>query len=269
MSNAHNTDEPPRSVALREIVSALDAELCTSDIPDYPGAVNGLQVANSGDVTRVAVAVDASLETITEATVLGADLLIVHHGLFWGGVQPMVGTTHHKWRTLLTNNLAVYSSHLPLDAHAALGNNVRLAEELGLTPSAGFGRHKTIDIAVSGECDEDATALVDRTRAFVARYGGTVRTSLPPHGRRTRRWALVTGGGASSDTLREARERGIDTLIVGEGPHHTTVDAREQDLLIIYGGHYATETLGVQAVGAWLERRFGLPWSFLQLPTGS
>ena len=88
-------------------------------------------------------------------------------------------------------------------------------------------------------------------------------------GRRTRRWAIVTGGGASTDTLAEARARGIDTLIVGEGPHHTTVEAQEHDLLIIYAGHYATETLGVQALGAWLEARFGLPWSFLHLPTGS
>ncbi len=247
MSTAPLADEPARTAALSDVVHALDTELCTADIPDYPGAVNGLQVANNGDVSHVAVAVDASLETITEATVLGADLLIVHHGLFWGGVQPIVGTMHHKLRTLLTNNLAVYSSHLPLDAHATLGNNVRLAAELGLTPSAGFGRHKSIDIAVSGECDEDASVLVERTRAFVARYGGTVRTSVQAQGRRARRWALVTGGGASSDTLREARERGIDTLIVGEGPHHTTVDAREQDLLVIYGGHYATETLGVQA----------------------
>jgi putative NIF3 family GTP cyclohydrolase 1 type 2 len=110
---------------------------------------------------------------------------------------------------------------------------------------------------------------VERARGFSARYGGTVRTSLPVDGRRTRHWAIVSGGGASSETLREARERGIDTLIVGEGPHHTTVEAVEDDLLIIYAGHYATETLGVQALGAWLETRFGLPWSFLHLPTGS
>jgi len=256
-------------VSLRDVVAALDLELRTADTPDYPGAVNGLQIANDGHVSRVAVAVDASLAAVSEASVLGANLLIVHHGLFWGGVQPLVGTMYQKQRTLLTNNIAVYSTHLPLDAHPHLGNNVRLAEALGLNPQRGFGRFKGIDIAVSGDCDEAAGTLVERVRGFSARYGGTVRTSLPVDGRRTRHWAIVSGGGASSETLREARERGIDTLIVGEGPHHTTVEAVEDDLLIIYAGHYATETLGVQALGAWLETRFGLPWSFLHLPTGS
>ena len=269
MPAVHASDLPRIRVPLHDIVSALDTELRHTDIPDYPGAVNGLQVGNDGHVTRIAVAVDASMAAVAESAILMADLLIVHHGLFWSGVQPIVGTLYQKYRTLLNNNIAVYSTHLPLDAHPTLGNNVRLAEVLGLQPSSGFGRHKTLDIAVAGETDEPAGVLVERTRAFVARYGGSVRTSMPLDGRRTKRWAIVTGGGASTETLREARERGIDTLIVGEGPHHTTVEAQENDLLIIYGGHYATETLGVQALGAWVESRFGVPWSFLHLPTGS
>ncbi|MEQ1691494.1 MAG: Nif3-like dinuclear metal center hexameric protein [Gemmatimonas sp.] len=263
------SDQSVATASLREVAIALDAELRTTEIPDFSGAMNGLQVANDGHISRVAVAVDASMAAVAEAAVLKADLLIVHHGLFWNGAQPLVGPRYHKLRALLSNNIAVYSTHLPLDAHPVLGNNVRLAEALGLTPSGGFGRYKTIDIAVCGECDELAGVLVDRVQAFSARYGGVVRTSIPVEGRRTRNWAIVTGGGASTDTLREAQERGIDTLIVGEGPHHTTVDAQEHDLLIIYAGHYATETLGVQALGAWIESRFGLPWSFLHLPTGS
>jgi dinuclear metal center YbgI/SA1388 family protein len=269
MTAVHESDQPTRSVPLRDVVAALDLELRTTEIPDYSGAVNGLQVANDGHVTRIAVAVDASMAAVSEAAITKADLLIVHHGLFWGGVQPIVGTIYNKQRTLLTNNIAVYSTHLPLDAHPRLGNNVRLAEALGLSVQRGFGRYKNIDIAVAGDCDESAGVLVDRARAFAARYGGSVRTSMPVDGRRTKRWAIVSGGGASTETLREARERGIDTLIVGEGPHHTTVEAQDNDLLIIYAGHYATETLGVQALGAWLETRFGLPWSFLHLPTGS
>ena len=262
-------DDAPSAVSLHDIVHALDAELRTAEIPDYPGAWNGLQVANSGTVSRVAVAVDASLAAVTEATVLGADLLLVHHGLFWGGVQPVVGVPYKKMHMLLSNNIAVYSTHLPLDAHPTMGNNVRLAESIGLTPSRGFGRFKTLDVGIAGECDEAASAIVERTASAVARYGGVVRTTIPADGRRTRRWALITGGGASSESLRDAREQGIDTLIVGEGPHHTTVDAQEQDLLVIHAGHYATETLGVQALGAWLTARFGVPSSFLSLPTGS
>ena len=265
----HVSDLPTVVVPLADVVSALDTELRTAEIPDYPGAVNGLQVGNDGRVTRVAVAVDASMAAVTEAAVLKADLLIVHHGLFWGGVQPLVGTAYHKHRALLNNNIAVYSSHLPLDAHATLGNNVRLAHALGLTPSGGFARHKSFDVGVSGESTVAAHTLIERTQAYAARYGGTVRTSISVHERLVRKWGLCTGGGASTETLREARERGLDTLIVGEGPHHTTVEAQEQDLLVIYAGHYATETLGVQALGAWVEERFGVPWSFLHVPTGS
>jgi dinuclear metal center YbgI/SA1388 family protein len=257
------------AASLRDIVAALDVELRTADIPDYPGAVNGLQVANHGTVERVAVAVDASRAAITEAAISGATLLIVHHGLFWSGAQPLTGVSYEKYRTLFGSDIAVYASHLPLDLHPELGNNVRLARALDLLPDGGFARFKSVEIGVTGAANESTVTLVERVAAYAARYGGTVRTSVAPHGRTTRRWAICTGGGASSETLREARERGVDTLIVGEGPHHTTVDAIEHDLCVVYAGHYATETLGVQALGAWIESRFGIPWTFLHLPTGS
>lgn len=254
---------------LRDVVRALDHELRTADIPDYSGAVNGLQVANRGTVSKVAVAVDASRAAITEAAISGANLLIVHHGLFWNGAQPLTGVAYEKYRTLFGADIAVYATHLPLDCHPQLGNNARLAHALELEPTGGFARYKTIDVGVTGESNIPTVELVARVEAFAARYGGQVRTSVPPVGRTTRRWAICTGGGASTETLREARERGIDTLIVGEGPHHTTVEALEHDLCVVYAGHYATETLGVQALGAWLEQQFGLPWTFLHLPTGS
>lgn len=254
---------------LRDVVQALDRELRTSEIPDYPGAVNGLQFANSGQVSRVAVAVDASRAAIEAAVAEKADLLVVHHGLFWAGVQPVTGIVYEKYRALMQHDIAVYASHLPLDLHPVHGNNVLLADAFGLAPSGGFARHKTVVIGVMGEADEPTSDIVARVTAAVAPYGGTVRTSMPTMGRRTREWAICSGGGASSDTLREARERGIDTLIVGEGPHHTTVDSIEQDLCVVYAGHYATETLGVQSVGRHLEAAFGLPWTFLHLPTGS
>ncbi len=256
-------------VALLELVAALDTELRTAEIADYSGAVNGLQVANSGRVRRVAVAVDASKAAIAETAKTGADLLLVHHGLFWSGVQPITGIIYEKYRTLFTNDIAIYATHLPLDLHPALGNNACMAHALGLVPDGGFSRFKTIDIGLTGSTDLLTADLEDRVQALVVRYGGVVRTSVPAAGRRTHRWAICSGGGASSESLKEARERGVDTLIVGEGPHHTTVEAMEHDLCVIYAGHYATETLGVQALGAFLETRFGLPWTFLLLPTGS
>jgi dinuclear metal center YbgI/SA1388 family protein len=254
---------------LRDIVAALDSELRTTDVPDYPGAMNGLQVANGGVVHRVAAGVDGSLATIRAAIAAGADLLLLHHGLFWGGAQPVTGLAYEKYHAMLSSGLAVYASHLPLDLHPAHGNNACLARALGLAPTAGFARFKHVEIGLRGETNEPTADVVERVRAVVSPYGGVVRTSVPTEGRQTTRWAICSGGGASSDSLREAREYGIDTLIVGEGPHHTTVDAAELGLCVVYAGHYATETLCVQSIGAVVEERFGVPWSFLHLPTGS
>jgi dinuclear metal center YbgI/SA1388 family protein len=254
--------------ALHDVVAALDEELRTRDVPDYGGAVNGLQLANQGRVERVAVAVDFSRAAIAGAVAEGASLLVVHHGMFWPGVQPIVGPAYERLRLLLEHDVAVYASHLPLDAHPTLGNNVRLAAELGLVPNGGFARYKTIDVGVTGEADVDTAALVDRARVFASAWDGEVRTTPIAPGRRTRRWAICTGAGASSDTLREASERGIDTLVVGEGPHHTAVEAVERDVVVVYAGHYATETLGVRAIGAWLEARFETGWAFVGEPTG-
>ncbi|MEO7995941.1 MAG: Nif3-like dinuclear metal center hexameric protein [Gemmatimonadaceae bacterium] len=256
------------AVSLTDIVNALDAELGTVGVPDSSVALNGLQVANSGRVTRVAVAVDASLASIHAAAAVGANLLIVHHGLFWGGLQPVVGKTYERMSALMTHDIALYSTHIPLDMHATLGNNVLLAEAFGLKANALFGRHKGVDIGLAGMCDEPTAALVDRVSKYAATYGGTVRTSLPVANRVTRKWAICSGMGAGPDSLLEARNAGIDTLITGEGTHHTAVDSAEHDVCVVYAGHYATETLGVQALGRWLEQRFGVPWSFLLLPTG-
>ncbi len=263
-----NPANDAHSVSLTDVVSALDHELRTADIADYSGAHNSLQVANRGTVRRVATAVDASRDTIADAAAMGADLLIVHHGLFWGGVQPVRGVVYDRLRLLFDHDIAVYSTHLPLDAHPTLGNNAQLAHALGLTPSGSFAEHKGVAIGVRGESDLDTAELVARATTFAAAYGGALRTSMAPNGRRTRAWAMCTGGGANSDTLRECYERRIDTLIVGEGAHHTAVDAIEHDLCIIYAGHYATETLGVQAVGAWLHEQYGLPHAFVLRPTG-
>ena len=256
------------SVALRDVVAAMDIELATTAVPDSGVALNGLQVENSGRVTRVAVAVDASLASIHAAANVGANLLIVHHGLFWGGLQPVVGKTYDRMRALIENNIALYSTHIPLDMHATLGNNVLLANALGLVPMRPFARYKGVDIGVAGEGNEPTAVLVNRISAYAATYGGTVRTSLPVAGRITRKWALCTGMGAGPDTLLEARNAGVDTLITGEGTHHTAVDSAEHDVCVVYAGHYATETLGVQALGRWVQERFGVPWSFLMLPTG-
>jgi dinuclear metal center YbgI/SA1388 family protein len=258
----------PASVPLSRIADHLDALLRTTQVPDYAGAMNGVQVEHVGPVTRCAVAVDASRGTIEGAIAAGANLLLVHHGLFWGGAQPLRGHVYERTRLLIQHDVAVYSSHLPLDLHPTLGNNPLLARALGLEPAAGFARYQTIDVGVMGDADVETAALAAAARSIAEHHGGALVAVNVQPGRRTRRWAICTGAGASSDTLREAVAAGVDTLIVGEGPHHTGVEALELGIALLYVGHYATETFGVRALGEELERTFGLPWSFVPAPTG-
>ena len=253
---------------LHEIARRLDTLLRTGDTPDFPPAVNGVQLDNRGEIRRVAVAVDCSARAIDGAIAAGANLLVVHHGLFWSGLQPIRGAFYDRLYKLLKHDIAVYSSHLPLDAHPELGNNVLLARELGLEPSGPFARYEGIHIGVSGECAMPTSEIAARADAFARAHGGRAITSALAPQRMTRRWAICTGNGAGRETLQEAVAARIDTLIVGEGPHWTAVDAPELGLAIVYAGHYATETLGVRALGAWLERELGLPWSFVESPTG-
>jgi dinuclear metal center YbgI/SA1388 family protein len=252
---------------ITEIASHLDELLKTAEIPDYSNALNGIQVETDAEITKVAAAVDARERTITSAIEAGANLLVVHHGMFWGGLQPLRGPNLRRVRSLITSNLALYSSHLPLDAHPELGNNVLLARELGLEPSSGFARFKTIDIGVAGESDVPTTQLIERADALARLHGGSARHTTNDDSRITRRWAICTGAGASRDTLDEAAARGIDTLIVGEGPHWTAVDAEELGITVIYAGHYATETLGVRALAEYVSHRYGIPWTFIEAPT--
>lgn len=253
---------------LSTIVQHLDELLATDAIPDYSGALNGLQLAHRGPVRRIAAAVDISRRVIEETIRADANLLIVHHGMFWSGAQRIVGPAYDRLRLLMDNDVAVYSSHLPLDRHETLGNNVLLAQALGLQPSGGFASFKGFDIGIRGDADTATVALLERADAFARTHGGDARSSLLPNGRRTRRWGICTGAGASSETLTEAQALSLDTLIVGEGPHHTSVAAEDVGIVVIYAGHYATETLGVKAVADHLTATFEIPSVFIAAPTG-
>lgn len=257
------------AVPLDAVVAWCDAQLRTAEIPDYPPALNGLQVANSGRVSRIAAAVDGSARAIEGAIAAGADLLVLHHGLFWGGAQRLVGAPYRRLQALIRHDVAVYASHLPLDLHPALGNNALLAAHLGLTPAAGFGRFQQVHVGCRGDSDVSTAELVARAETLAHAHDGRVHHTPFEPGRRTHRWAIITGAGASSDSLREAAAAGVDTLITGEGPHHTAVEAPELGVVVIYAGHYATETLGVCALAEAVSREFGVPWSFISAPTGT
>jgi dinuclear metal center YbgI/SA1388 family protein len=250
-----------------ELASYTDELLDTATTPDYPNALNGLQLENEGTIRGIAAAVDFSTRAIRGAIEMGANFLIVHHGMFWGGLAPLRGPSYRSLRMLIGNDIAIYSSHLPLDRHPTFGNNALLAAHLGLRPTTPFARFQDILIGTSGESDIETATLVARARDFARSYG-EVRTSAISTRRRTTKWGICTGAGASAEILSEASAMGIDTLIVGEGPHWTAVHAEENDLAIIYAGHYATETLGVSALAKHLADRHGLPWSFVSAPTG-
>ena len=257
------------AVPLSKIITYLDQLLETSTTPDYANALNGLQLSNRGFVTRVAGAVDFSTKAIDAAVRANANLLVVHHGIFWAGLKPLTGKTYEHIRNLLDADIAVYSSHLPLDRHPRLGNNILLAKELGLDPLRPFARFNEIFIGTQGVSEIKTSTLVSRAQTFSQALGGNVITAEQGDSNRmTRRWAICTGAGASAETLTEASLDGIDTLIVGEGPHWTAIDAAERGIAIIYLGHYASETLGVYALSDDLGREFQLESVKIFAPTG-
>lgn len=252
---------------IHEFADYADSLLETATTPDYSGALNGLQLENRSEIRGIVAAVDFSTRGINGAIATGANLLVVHHGMFWDAPALIQGSSYRRLRLLIENDIAVYSSHLPLDRHPTLGNNVLLAKKLGLKPTGTFAGFQGVSIGVSGESQFETAMLVEQAREFAKSCGSELRTTPIGSSRQTKRWGICTGG-ASTETLKEAREMKIDTVIVGEGPHWTAVYAEENELAIIYAGHYATETLGVRALAEHLGAKFGIPSSFLSAPTG-
>jgi dinuclear metal center YbgI/SA1388 family protein len=249
-------------ISLAAIVNHCDQTLRTRDIGDYSGAMNGLQMENAGHVTKIAAAVDASLATIRLAIIAKADLLIVHHGLFWSPRQPWTGKNHELLRLLVENNLAVYSSHLPLDVHPKLGNNAQLAAALGLKNLKPFFESHGQPIGLQTRQKISRAALADKLEQATG-----VKPKLIPGGKAMCEHIGIVTGGAGGE-LKSAAGEGIDTFITGEGPHWTFALAEELGVNVFYGGHYATETFGVKALAAELAKKFKLPWEFLDHPTG-
>ena len=250
------------AASLKAIAHYCDQLLGTSEIKDYDGAVNGLQVENSGRVTRIAAAVDATLSTIRLAIARKADLLLVHHGLFWSATHPWTGKRYELIRLLVGHNLAVYSSHLPLDLHPRLGNNAQLAAALKLKNLKPFFCDKGQYIGLQAKGKIPRAQLEKQLRSAL----GGVPTVLPGGPPLCSRIGIVTGGAGSQ--LKLAASEGVDTFITGEGPHWTYALAEELGINVFYGGHYATETFGVKALSRHLAEKFKLDWRFVDYPTG-
>ncbi len=248
---------------LDPIVAHLEETLRTPEVPDYPGALNGLQLRSSGAVTKVAAAVDAALPVVRAAVGCGADLLLVHHGLFWGGAQRIDGAFYEKLQLAMGAGLAIYSSHIPLDVHPQLGNNALLGQAIGLGEGEPFFEWKGIQLGRRYATEVGRGELVESVRSAVG--GGPV--NLAPGGPSEVRSVGVITGGAGSEVA-AAAACGVDTFITGEGPHHSYTLAEELGVNLIYAGHYATETFGVKALAARLAEAFGLEWEFIDHPTG-
>ncbi|HSR14996.1 MAG TPA: Nif3-like dinuclear metal center hexameric protein [Gemmatimonadales bacterium] len=258
---------------LDQIVSYLDQYLRIADLPDSGTAVNGLQVANTGTIGRVVAAVDISQAAINDivtrrkhrvatGSTEAPPLVLVHHGLFWDGSYAVTGRRYRRLKALLDADIAVYGAHIPLDVHPEVGNNAVLARELELADPFPFGDYKGVLLGIGGD---RAMPRADLAGWLERRLKTSVRL-IPGGPETTRRIGVITG--AAGSMILAARDAGCDTFVTGEGAHHTFFDAMEFGVNVLYAGHYATEQVGVEALARHLSERFGLPWEFVDHPTG-
>ena len=228
-------------------------------------SMNGLQVDNDGaELAKIAFAVDASLETFKRAARAGAGLLFVHHGLYWGSPLPIVGYFRKRLQFLLENNIALYASHLPLDQHPSLGNNMALADMLGMESPEPFGEYRGRLVGYKGRLKKPLT--VQEAARLIA-YENQPPLGLYPFGKAESETCAVIAGGASEEAL-QAISAGVDIYVTGESSHQIYHDILEAGINMIAGGHYATETWGMRKFmehcAALLEEEV----EFIDAPTG-
>jgi dinuclear metal center YbgI/SA1388 family protein len=247
---------------LNDIVAYLDRQLKISKIPDYPGALNGLQLHGGESICNITSAVDAVLPVIRKAIKSKTDLLIVHHGMFWGGTQRIQGALYEKLKLAMDANMAIYSCHIPLDVHPQFGNNILLAKAIGLGKPTPFLEWQGIPIGLRFEVDMQRRTLLKKIEKAVS---GPVHLA-PGATSKVKHIGVITG--AAGSQIESAAANGIDTFITGEGPHHTYTLAEELGVNLIYAGHYATETFGVQALAGHLAQKYGVQHAFIDHPTG-
>lgn len=258
--NDFNTNMTKRK--LTEIVSYCNKLLNVHLFKDYEAAVNGLQLQNDGTVAKIGACVDISWQTANLAAERGCDLLIVHHGLMWNALQPITGKRYEMFKLLISNNIAVYSCHLPLDAHPKIGNNAILCKLLGFKHIKPFLSLKGQPIGFKTFTQIPRDILKEKLKEILG-----VEPMLIPFGPEVCKNIGVVSGGAGEDVKIAANE-GVDTYITGEGPHWTFTIAQELGINIFYGGHYLTERYGIRALAETVSKKFKLPWEFIDTPSG-
>ncbi|WP_412028811.1 Nif3-like dinuclear metal center hexameric protein [Deinococcus yunweiensis] len=252
----------PGEVRRDDLVAWLNDYLQVNTFKDV--SLNGLQIEGTDIIRRVAASVDTSVKTLQHAADSGADILLVHHGLFWGRPLPITGPHYQRVRTAIQADLNLYASHLPLDAHPEVGNNAMMARALSLTGTMPFGEYAGKQIGVAGELPFELSLqdFADR----IQKLTGEICLVHSGGGPTVRRVGICSGEG--SDRVAEAAALGLDTLLTGEPAHKHFNDAFEYGINVVFAGHYETEVFGVRALAAKLEDHFGLPWQFLHHPTG-
>ena len=245
-----------------ELVSWLDDYLQIDRYPD--ASLNGLQVEGAAEIGKVAVAVDASMLTFQRAAELGADMLIVHHGLFWGA--PLAVTGMHKQRIafLLEQEMSLYACHIPLDAHREVGNNWGMARILQMTELEDFGVHKGEPIGVKGRLPTPMSRRV--LASLIEEKLGEPVMVLEGGLEQVESLGIISGGAAWD--LVSAAEEGLDAFLTGEPRHEIFYEAFERGINGLFGGHYMTETVGVNLLAERLSEEHGLEVEFVYLPTG-
>jgi len=245
-----------------ELVAYLDGYLRVDEIED--ASQNGLQVEGPGEVAKVAFAVDGCQASFERAVASGAQLLVVHHGLFWDKPLRLVGPLFRRVRTLIEGGCGLYAVHLPLDFHPQVGNNAEMARLLALRDPRAFGEYHGSEIGIGGVLDPPLPleTLIERLERMI---GGPPLRVLAHGPGEAARVGCVSGGAAF--LIGQVAEAGFDTYVTGETSHSHFHSAAEYGLNVIYGGHYATETLGVKALARRIGEEFGLETTFLDIPT--
>ena len=243
-----------------ELFSYLDEFLQISQIADY--GPQGLQVeAANPSVERVALAVDTAPAIIAAAAEWGADVLLVHHGILWRTVERIAGPLGRRVRPLLENRMHLYAAHLALDAHPTVGNNAVLADMLGLESVTWWCEVMGTNIGAMGDTDRSLESIGMQLEQELS-----ANTRILAYGpAKVRKLAIVSGFGV--DRVAAAKELGADTLLTGETSHANYYAASDHEMNVIFAGHYATETVGVRALGQHLANEFGLDARFFDFPT--
>lgn len=246
---------------LKDIVKFLDQYLETDKFEEW----NGLQIEGKNEVKKIVFAVDASIDTFKEAIKDGADLIVVHHGLFWKSSNPsFVGYNKERIDLLQKNKISLYASHLPLDRHRVVGNNAQLLKLLGAKITKEFLKYGNFNIGWIGECEKPITIkyAVAKLKAEL-----NAECTVLPFGREEIKTIAVCSGGGGYEPFFEAFNSGVDLYLGGEAIDVYSL-AKDAKFNVIFAGHHATETVGVKALSKVIAKKFRTKDIFIDIPTG-